>query len=91
VKDSIARDSIVKDSIVKDSTAKAAAAKALAAKALVSKPPVTKATPAKDSARVPRVRPESIAVECARLLERVSLGEKLTDGERGLLRRSCPK
>jgi len=70
---------------------KVAAANAVASKALAPKPVAPRATAAKDSARVPRVRPESLAVECARLLERVSLGEKLTDAERGLLRQRCPK
>jgi eukaryotic-like serine/threonine-protein kinase len=94
VRDSTARALAVKDSIARDSTARGAAANALASKALAPKPVAPRATAAKDSARVPKVRPvrpESLAVECARLLERVSLGEKLTDAERGLLRQRCPK
>ena len=101
VADSIARDSAAKalavtDSIARDSTAKAVAAKASTSKAstareLAPKAAAPRATPVKDSARAPAVRPESIAVECARLLERVSLGEKLTDAERVLLRQRCPK
>ena len=89
-RDSVARDSAAKalaataDSVRRDSVAKATAAKASAAKASAVRP-------ARDSARPPRVRPESIAVECARLLERASLGERLTDAERRLLRQRCPK
>ena len=79
VRDSTARALVVKDSIARDSTARVAAANALASKALAPKP------------ATPRARPESFAVECARLLERVSLGEKLSDAERGLLRQRCPK
>ena len=36
-------------------------------------------------------RPDSIAVECARLLERVSLGEKLTEAEDTRLKKRCKK
>jgi hypothetical protein len=60
---------------VKDSLAKDSVAKAAKLKA----------------STIPKLRPESIAVQCARLLERVSLGEKLSDSERVLLRQRCPK
>ena len=94
VRDSVAKDSAVKalaakDSAAKDSTAKVAAAKAAAAQAR------TAANRARsdsvNAARTVRIAPESVAVRCARLLERVSLGEKLTDAERVLLRQRCPK
>ncbi|MGQ0647298.1 MAG: serine/threonine-protein kinase [Gemmatimonadaceae bacterium] len=44
-----------------------------------------------DSSRLLRNRPESLRVECARLLERVSLGEKLTEAEGARLRGRCAK
>jgi eukaryotic-like serine/threonine-protein kinase len=104
VRDSVARDSTTKalaardsaraDSVARataraDSTAKAAAAAAALASRRDS---AAKASPkANPPRRTNPVRPESIAVQCARLLERASLGERLTDAERALLQRRCPK
>ena len=88
-RDSARADSVARATARADSTARAAAAAAAlgsrrdsAAKA----PP--KANPPR---RTNPVRPESIAVQCARLLERASLGERLTDAERALLQRRCPR
>jgi hypothetical protein len=93
------KDSIAKDSVAKDSAARALAASAKATRDSVARDSAAKALAARnsaariarDSARTPRIRPESIAVQCARLLERVSLGERLTDAERRVLRQQCPK
>jgi eukaryotic-like serine/threonine-protein kinase len=82
IRDSIVRDSIVRDSVIRDSSAKVASAKAAAAKA---------ARPQRPAVITPRLRPESVSVQCARLLERASLGERLTDSERVLLRDRCQK
>lgn len=101
-KDSAARDSAAKAVATRDSVAKAlaAAAKDSAAKDSVRKAAAAKAAGSRaaaatrrqtDSARAQRVRPESLGVQCARLLERASLGEKLTDSERVLLRQRCQK
>ena len=89
-KDSASRDSTARVAAVKDSLAKDSVAKALAAKTLVARDSAAKAAKSK-AAPTPKTRPESITVSCARLLERVSLGEKLTDEERSLLRQRCPK
>jgi serine/threonine-protein kinase len=102
VRDSIARDSAAKalaarDSARADSVTRAAAradsaAKADAAALAARRDSAAKALPkANPPRRTPTVRPESIAVQCARLLERASLGERLTDAERALLQRRCPK
>jgi serine/threonine-protein kinase len=93
VRDSVAkalaaRDSAMADSVRADSLAKAAAAaQDSAAKARAAEIARRRAA---DSARNARNRPESSAV-CARLLERQSLGERLTDAERATLLRRCPK
>ena len=102
-----ARDSVRADSVTRATARESAAALAArrdsaariarrdsAAKSSKSAPP--QATPAPTPAAVrslrpPAVRPESIAVQCARLLERASLGERLTDAERNLLQRRCPR
>jgi hypothetical protein len=55
------------------------------------KPAATTAKPRPDPVRPIRIPPESLAIECSRLLERVSLGERLTPAETALLRRSCQK
>ena len=92
IRDSIARDSIAKDSATRaarDSVAKDSATKADLAKAAAQKN-ATAARARRDSARA-RTRPESLPVQCARLLERQSLGEKLTDAERAILQQRCPK
>jgi serine/threonine-protein kinase len=80
VSDSAAKVAARRDSLAKDSVARVAAAKSSA-----------KLAARKDSAKTSRVRPESLTVQCARLLERASLGEKLTDAERQLLSARCPK
>ena len=84
-----ARDSVVRDSVARDSVAKESAAKAAAALRALRTPVVRRS--ATDSARPRRRPPESLAVECARLLERASLGEKLTESERAVLSRRCQK
>jgi eukaryotic-like serine/threonine-protein kinase len=56
-----------------------------------AKPTATAPKPRADSVRPLRIAPESLAIECSRLLERVSLGERLTPAETALLRRSCQK
>jgi serine/threonine-protein kinase len=93
----------MRDSIVRDSAAKALAARDSATKGSVLKATAARvaATQARTAARLradsvaaaraaQRVRPESMSVRCARLVERESLGEKLTDAERAILRR-CQK
>ena len=90
MRDSIVRDSVVRDSIVRDSTTRAIAARDASRRDSVAKAAAARAPVAKKPA-APRVRPESVNVLCARLLERASLGEKLTDSERVLLRDRCPK
>lgn len=95
IRDSIARDSIAKDSAaraiaVRDSAAKDSATKAAASTAASQSRNTAAARARRDSART-RVRPETLPVQCARLLERQSLGEKLTDAERAILRQRCPK
>jgi serine/threonine protein kinase len=99
-KDSAARDSTARAEATKDSVAKvlAAAAKDSAAKDSVRKAAAARAAASRaaarqqtDSAKAQRGRPESLSVQCARLLERASLGEKLTDSERVLLRQRCQK
>ena len=45
--------------------------------------------PGRDSSLVTGRSRASVTVECARLLERLSLGEKLTEAERATLRRRC--
>jgi serine/threonine-protein kinase len=88
VRDSIAKDSVAKDSLVKDSVARASAALAKArADAAARRSAATRTGP--DSARN-RARSQPMPVECARLLEKQSLGEKLTEAERSALQR-CPK
>jgi serine/threonine-protein kinase len=89
-KDSASRDSTARVAGVKDSMAKDSVAKALVAKTLAARDSAAKAAKS-EAATTPKTRPESITVSCARLLERVSLGEKLTDEERSLLRQRCPK
>jgi serine/threonine-protein kinase len=83
LRDSLARDSVAPDSVVRDSIARDSAAKTVAAKSAARRQ-----RPAVGGSRV---RPESLSVRCARLLERASLGEKLTDSERVQLRDRCPK
>jgi len=101
IRDSVARDSVARDSVTKAVAAKAVATKDSAAKDSAARASIAKAsaqsknTPTtrtgRDSSRTTRVRPESIPVQCARLLERQSLGEKLTDAERAILQQRCPK
>jgi hypothetical protein len=79
-RDSIARDSVVRDSVVRDSVVRDSVARVAAAKAAAARKPAATRRP-----------PEATNVQCARLLERASLGEKLTDSERVLLRDRCPK
>ena len=98
-----ARDSARADSATRaaraDSIAKAAATAAVAARRdSTTKAGAPRPTPTQSGARIraqqsrtPAARPESIAVQCARLLERVSLGERLTDAERAILQRRCPR
>jgi serine/threonine-protein kinase len=95
IRDSIARDSIAKESATRaiatrDSLAKDSATRADLAKATARSNAAAAARARRDSARA-RVRPESVPVQCARLLERQSLGEKLTDAERAILQQRCPK
>jgi serine/threonine-protein kinase len=89
------RDSIARDSVVRDSTARAIAARDSMARDSVVRDSVARVAAAKAAAArkpvVPRRLPEATNVQCARLLERASLGEKLTDSERVLLRDRCPK
>lgn len=87
-RDSARADSVARATARADSMAKAAAAAALASRRDSAAKASPKATPPR---RTNPVRPESIAVQCARLLERASLGERLTDAERALLQRRCPK
>ena len=88
-RDSARADSVARATARADSTAKAAAAAAaLAARRDSAAKARPKANPPR---RTDAVRPESIAVRCARLLERASLGERLTDAERALLQRRCPR
>lgn len=42
-----------------------------------------------NASQVAKPRADSVAADCARLLERLSLGEKLTEAERAVLRRNC--
>jgi eukaryotic-like serine/threonine-protein kinase len=92
VRDSIARDSAAKALAARDSARADSAAKAEAAVLAARRDSAAKALPkANPPRRTPPVRPESIAVQCARLLERASLGERLTDAERAVLQRRCPK
>lgn len=56
---------------------------------VVEAPKVRLPAPVQSSKAVAPQPTESLTVQCARLLERVSLGEKLTESERALLRRSC--
>jgi hypothetical protein len=88
VRDSIVKDSLAKDSLTKDSVGKASAALAKArADAAARRSGSTRSGP--DSARS-KARNQPMPVECARLLEKQSLGEKLTETERSALQR-CPK
>ena len=101
VRDSVRRDSVVRDSVARDSVARrdsiarAVAVRDSVVRDSVKRDSVAKVTATKAARRpaatTPRVRPESVTVQCARLLERASLGEKLTDAERALLRDRCPK
>jgi serine/threonine protein kinase len=88
-RDSARADSVARATARADSTAKAgAAAAALASRRDSAAKASPKGNPPR---RTNPVRPESIAVQCARLLERASLGERLTDAERALLQRRCPR
>jgi serine/threonine-protein kinase len=87
VKDSVAKALVVRDSIARDSVARASVAKVVARRDSLVRDSTSRAAAKKTS----RVRPESLTVQCARLLERASLGEKLTDAERRLLQQRCPK
>ena len=93
-RDSIARDSAraltqaAKDSIVKrDSVDKAAAAAAARANVANTKSGTVKA-PAKPTPKTLAL-PESVAKQCAALIERFGIGEKLSDAEAAFLKQRC--
>ena len=94
IRDSIVRDSTAKalaarESAVKDSASRAAAARDAATRSRTAAARL-RADSLAAARAAQRVRPESMSVRCARLVERESLGEKLTDAERATLRR-CQK
>ena len=96
IRDSIARDSLARDSAARavaaeDSAARDSATKAAAKAAAGRSKNAAAVRPRRDSSRAARLRPEAMPVQCARLLERQSLGEKLTDAERAILQQRCPK